>query len=139
MHFRKMSPELAAKLRGDYPLIFAVMPPLESEDADVPVLPSPFAIWGFECGDGWCGLLDALCLSLQHATTKYGSPQVIASQVKEKFGGLRFYTCGHDAYQDGMIELAAAMSVRICEVCGNRGRIVRNGWIKTRCVEHEEV
>jgi hypothetical protein len=133
-----MSPELDAKLRVAYPLVFAVKPPLESEDADGPVLPSPFAIRGFECGDGWCDLLDALCMNLQHAT-KNGSPQVIASQVKEKFGALRFYTCGHDVYQDGMIVLAETMSARICEVCGNRGRTIRGGWIKTRCAEHEEV
>jgi len=133
-----LSPELDAKLRTDYLLIFAVEPIADSDDPAMPAVQSPFAHRGFECGDGWYDLVDALCLQLQFAT-KNGAPQVVASQVKEKFGKLRFYTCGHSAEQEGMIELAETMSARLCEVCGNRGRIVEERWLRTRCPEHQKI
>ncbi|MCX5538083.1 hypothetical protein M3A49_00970 [Paraburkholderia sp. CNPSo 3076] len=131
-----MKPELDAKLRSDYPLIFTVEPTVDPDDSDVPPVPSPFAMRGFECGDGWYDLIDVLCLNLQHAT-KNGAPQIVASQVKEKFGGLRFYANGPDGEQAAMIGLAETMSKRLCEVCGNRGKVIRNGWIQTRCPQHE--
>ncbi|WP_233808915.1 hypothetical protein [Paraburkholderia sp. HP33-1] len=133
-----MSPELSARLRADYPMIFTA-PPIDDPDSpDVPPLPSAFEAWGFECGDGWYDLIDALCAMLQYAT-KNGAPQVVARQMKEKFGGLRFAAAGHNDEQEGMIELAEYMSGRVCEVCGNRGRVLRNGWIRTRCPDHEHV
>ena len=48
--------------------------------------------WGIETnGRGWYQLLDCLCSSLQWDTDCNGYPQVVATQVKEKFGTLRFY------------------------------------------------
>lgn len=133
-----MSPELQGCLRAHYPLIFSdvVIPPDNPADPLDPPVSSAFTTWGFECGDGWYDLIDALCAALQNATSN-GAPQVVATQVKEKFGALRFYTTGHDATQEGMVELAEMVSARLCEVCGNRGRIVRAGWIRSRCAEHE--
>ncbi len=130
-----MSPGSDARLRADYPLIFVVEPIADPDDPVMPAVQSPFAHWGFECGDGWYDLIDALCLQLQFAT-KNGAPQVVARQVKEKFGRLRFYTCGQNDEQQGMIVLAEAMSARLCEVCGNRGRIVEDQWLRSRCPEH---
>jgi hypothetical protein len=46
--------------------------------------------WGFECGDGWYNLLIELCEKIE-CLTEGTSLQVVAVQVKEKFGGLRFY------------------------------------------------
>jgi len=60
-------------------------------------------------------------------------PQVIASQVKEKFGGLCFYYEGGDTYIDGAVALAESLSYRICEACGSPGRPNNEGWISTRC------
>ena len=54
--------------------------------------------------------MDALALNLQHATTSAGAPQVVAVQVKEKFGVLRFYADGADDRQRAMIELAETMT-----------------------------
>jgi hypothetical protein len=62
--------------------------------------------------------------------------QVIALQVKEKFGGLRFYYSGGDAYISGVVQLAEDMSYNICEVCGNPGTQTSSGWIRTLCSEH---
>ncbi|MEX3949823.1 hypothetical protein AB4Y40_18985 [Paraburkholderia sp. EG287B] len=129
-----MRDELQKTLRDRYPLIFrSALPP---RDPCGPA-PDPFPVWGFECGDGWFDLLDALALNLQHATTSAGAPQVVAVQVKQKFGVLRFYADGADDRQRAMIELAETMTGRICEVCGNKGKLVsKNGWMMTRCPAH---
>ena len=46
--------------------------------------------WGIECGDGWFSLLNKMCQDITELS-KGKDIQVIAHQVKEKFGGLRFY------------------------------------------------
>lgn len=63
--------------------------------------------------------------------------QVVAIQVKEKFGGLRFYFNGGDEYIDGIVSMAESMSYRTCEVCGNPGSPTDGGWIRTLCEEHK--
>lgn len=89
--------------------------------------------WGIECGDGWYSLIDHLCSWLQWSN--YNSrPQVEASQVKEKFGGLRFYIDGGDEWQDGAISFAESISFIICETCGDRGELRSDhGWLSTLC------
>jgi len=65
-------------------------------------------------------------------------PQVVASQVKEKFGGLRFYHNGGDDNIQGMVHLAEVLSCRICEECGKMNEEVvctGRGWISTRCMK----
>lgn len=60
-----------------------------------------------------------------------------AVQVKEKFGGLRFYVHGATNEQHAAIRLAEALSYRTCEVCGKPGKPNKDGgWISTRCKEH---
>lgn len=87
--------------------------------------------WGFECGDGWYNLINELCEKL----SKYDD--VVAVQVKEKFGGLRFYISGVDkSHYDEVykyIEEAEEKSIKICEVCGEPGKIRGGGWIHTSC------
>ena len=61
--------------------------------------------------------------------------QIEAVQVKEKFGGLRFYTNFETEYISALIDMAESMSYRTCEECGTtkdaepRG----GGWIQTLC------
>jgi hypothetical protein len=92
--------------------------------------------WGFECGNGWMWLIDQLCKALQDRidNTSPHPPQVIAAQVKEKFGSLRFYISGGDEGAQGMIDLAEHMSINICEACGSIKNVGRtSGWISVRC------
>ncbi len=63
--------------------------------------------------------------------------QVVATQVKEKFGGLRFYYLGGDSYIRGVIDMAENMSYSICDVCGAVGTPNKDGWIKVRCPDHK--
>ena len=98
--------------------------------------------WGFECGDGWYDLIDELCGTVQnyidHNSTKDNPiPQMVAEQVKEKFGTLRFYTSGGDRLIDGMIWLAESMSGRLCDQCGSPATTSRGGWLTTRCEAHK--
>lgn len=61
-------------------------------------------------------------------------------QVKEKFGGLRFYvSCCPSSEVFGAINMTEALSYWTCEVCGNKGSRRRNGnWLKTLCDECQD-
>ena len=74
------------------------------------------------CSDGWYTLLDELCSKLIKV-----SPETVAVQIKEKFGGLRFYvsSCNDEGYQ--LIHDAERKSLRICEFCGRPATKVCDG------------
>lgn len=122
-----MSPELERKLVEKYPKLFT--------DYGAPPKRSLMA-FGFECGDGWFDLLDTLCGQLANLKPADGPDDPLpltALQVKEKYGTLRFYlgACSDEAL--ALVDLAEAMSARICESCGNRGRTRGTTWLKTLC------
>jgi hypothetical protein len=129
-----LSPEHDAKLRADYPLIFNTAADHRFRRLQWAVA-TPFAHRGFECGDGWYDLITGLCRMLQ-MMTEDGGPQVVAVQVNEKFGMLRFSSLGQDERQEGIIEMAETDSSRLCEICGDPGRTVQDQWIRTRCLRH---
>ena len=62
--------------------------------------------FGIECPLGWWHILDQLCTYLEFKnmefTKNYGIA-VIADQVKEKFGTLRFYYTIRDVDKDGIV------------------------------------
>lgn len=62
--------------------------------------------------------------------------QVVATQVKEKFGTLRFYYHGGDDYIRGLEAMADSMSARICEECGKPGKVRDGGWVRVLCDDH---
>lgn len=68
---------------------------------------------GICCGDGWFDLLKNLSLEL----TEYCN-DIEAVQVKEKFGGLRFYVNKHDEKISEIISKFEKMSYSICRECG---------------------
>jgi hypothetical protein len=92
--------------------------------------------FGIECGAGWYYLLDNLMHSIQQWIDFQKVDQVVAEQIKEKFGTLRFYYSGGDERIAGMVELAELMSGRICENCGSMDEKVgrtQQGWMQTLC------
>jgi hypothetical protein len=102
---------------------------------------------GFSCGPGWYPILEKLCANIQshidwknEQFEKYGRgeavPQVVAAQIKEKFGGLRFYYDGGDDTVRGMVRMAEAWADYSCEDCGAPGRQRNGGWIRTLCDTH---
>ena len=111
--------------------------------------------WGFECDDGWYNILDSLMSNIQghidwrarqraYAIENKSKqipdevPQVVLSQVKEKFGTLCFYYSGGDERILGMVMLAETLSGHTCERCGSPGERRQGGWIKTLCNKHDE-
>jgi hypothetical protein len=60
----------------------------------------------------------------------------VASQVKEKFGGLRFYVNGATDKHWNYISIAENFSYRICEECGSPGKTYTDGWHRTLCDIH---
>ena len=57
-------------------------------------------------------------------------------QIKEKFGGLRFYIgAGSDAIHDA-VQAAEAYSYKLCEVTGKAGELRYDlGWMRVLCDE----
>jgi hypothetical protein len=64
-------------------------------------------------------------------------PQVVVEQIKEKFGGLRFYYQGGDDHTSGVVDMAESWAGKTCETCGSMGERRSGGWIRTLCDEHE--
>jgi len=155
-----MKPELDKQLCEKYPKIFA--------QRNLPMSETCMC-WGFDCGDGWYWLVDNLCGAIQsyvdsrndgvrirNKARKEGRLsdgfgyeggkeeekewQVEATQVKEKFGGLRFYINGGDDHIYGMIGLAEHMSYGICEMCGTTENVSsgKGGWVKYLCPKCKE-
>ena len=90
--------------------------------------------WGFP-GDGWYDLLDRLSAKIEPLGA-------VATQVKEKFGELRFYYyigasntingVNQDAVDDAIGE-AEEESKRTCEACGEPGKMRGGFWLKCLC------
>jgi hypothetical protein len=121
-----MKKKLQDKLYAKYPKIF-VQRKLSIQQSAMP--------WGFECDDGWYWLIDQLCGCIQsYIDENEKDYQLEATQVKEKFGTLRFYTNGEMENIGGMIWLAEYMSGCICEKCGSTDKVTQTkGWIVTLC------
>jgi hypothetical protein len=89
---------------------------------------------GVSIGDGWVSLVDCLVKNIEFRLKYNSMPDgVQVNQVKEKFGGLRFYVHGVDDFIDGMITMAESLSYRICEDCGQSGSVREGGWTRTLC------
>lgn len=88
--------------------------------------------FGFECGDGWFDLLWKLCEDIEKENP---DEDFLIEQIKEKFGGLRFYTSGanNNSIYD-LIDKAEQQSYKVCENCGSTENVTSEGsWIKTLC------
>ena len=81
-------------------------------------------------GPGWKTLIDPLIEHCQDEGVKI-------HQIKEKFGGLRFYI-DHNASiaLQNMIDIAEELSFHTCEQCGKEGKLrTDRSWLKTLCEE----
>lgn len=96
-----MRKELGDLLYQRWPAIFTEHLRTQDEDAS----------WQIWCRDGWFDLIDALCEQLQCWTDTRDTPQYVATDVKEKFGELRFVARYKSAEQIGAVKIAYAMSV----------------------------
>jgi len=91
--------------------------------------------WGFECGNGWLNIIDELSKKITEL-----DPDVQAAQVKEKFGGLRFYIDGGSKEVYKLIDEAEEESYKTCEKCGTKENVsqTKTGWVLTLCDKCKE-
>lgn len=98
---------------------------------------------GFQCGDGWREIVTQLTGAI--AVIVGGpdaAPGIRVVQVKEKLGTLRYYAWYvPEPYADAVwqaIQGAENDSARICETCGQTGRLreSRDGYWHTACDVH---
>jgi len=122
----KMKDELQSYLNKKFPQLY----------------PSDFS---FECGDGWFRIilwlsryLDMYVVQQNEYSQKY--PQqyqpvkpIVARQVKQKFGTLRFYYEGGDEHTRSIISFVEFISGYICETTGKEENVGynRKGFIQT--------
>lgn len=86
-------------------------------------------VCGAYCGDGWVPLIEKLI----NDCIKAGWDKDL-QQVKEKFGGLRFYIGSANDAVHSLISEAEAMSFNICEECGESAQVSSTGgWLSTLC------
>ena len=88
--------------------------------------------------NGWRDLVEHLNTHLEAI-----EPDYILHQVKEKFGGLRFYTHTPDRTNNEhdlfwiIVSYYENLSFRVCDQCGEFGtKWIKGGYVKTRCEEH---
>jgi hypothetical protein len=86
----------------------------------------------FDVEDGWLQLIKNLIIEL----IEFGWDGKIL-QVKQKYGGLRFYIQNETVVERTIISKYEKESYNICEICGNLGnQVTKNGWIVTLCEKH---
>lgn len=100
--------------------------------------------WGFDCGDGWYQLLKEACIKLEALIVKervahpegwnYGYFR--ASQIKEKYGTLRFYLSGGTPEMYKITDEAERKSRETCERCGKPGKLRGDYWVYMACDKH---
>ena len=104
-----------------------------------------------DCGMGWYDILDTLLTTIVAVFNGHSRniKCLHITQIKEKFGGLRFYygvsgdledkTLDNIVAQiDGAIRLAEVLASRICEVCGEKGSHDTSGWSAVLCDKHKQ-
>lgn len=88
---------------------------------------------GFDVPSGWVKLVDRLIARL----IVLGWDKDL-QQVKEKFGGLRFYIGSASVKVHRRINVAENRSFKICIVCGSSKDVRSTGgsWIEYACAKH---
>lgn len=106
--------ELEKRLLADFPFLYRGhdKPPGESS-----------MCWGFECGDGWFQLIYQLSRNLTDHMEKTPSVAIEVTQVKSKFGGLRFDVIGADEACCKLISEACEAATKLCELTGGDGQL----------------
>ena len=82
-------------------------------------------------GKGWDKIIEPL-------VDRAAEENVKVHQIKEKFGGLRFYTAPCSPELNKMIDEAEEESFKTCESCGAPGEPRSGSWIKTLCDDCEK-
>lgn len=90
---------------------------------------------------GWNSLVAELMSEIEKINENLPQEEwATVAQIKEKFGGLRFYMNSYPKQYseeiDKLIDAAEDTSVVTCVVCGAQGKMCNNGWISPYCDQH---
>ena len=85
-----------------------------------------------ECCKGWYPIIDQLIMDINKVDSSIG-----ILQIKEKFGGLRFYVDNHSEEVYNLISDAERKCWHTCEDCGSTKNVTTagSGWLRTLCEE----
>lgn len=90
-------------------------------------------------GPGWHSLAAEVLEAIASLTQQYDA-EVFVDEIYEKFGTLRLRASSeNEAVQAALNRIedeAGARSLTICDVCGARGCLRKDGWIRVRCDAH---
>ena len=105
---------------------------------ECPIIYRDFALGVPECYKGWLPLIHDLSVNIEAIVAKLDCPEEerpSVLQIKEKFGGLRFYLSNGTEEISNLIDKAEQKAWNICEICGSEDNVKTggSGWIKTLC------
>ena len=126
-----MKKELDAALVRDFPKLY--------RDRNAPMTRTCMC-WGFP-GNGWEPLIREASEKIEAEINRLAAEGVPddelphATQVKEKFGDLRFYMSDETEAISEAIRIAEQKSAVTCECCGKPGKLNSGGWITCLCDE----
>lgn len=105
-----MKRELKDRLKAKYPTVFGVAT-------------------GWEVGDGWHEILDALGAQLSRL-----KQIAVLTEIREKHGFLDLSYRSASVEAEALINAASDASERVCELCSEPGMIdPAASWLRTRC------
>ena len=98
----------------------------------------------FEINEGWNELIEEITFKIEVINNKYSpSSYIRAAQIKQKFGGLRYYISIEDVeeqdvkYVYDIIAEAENRSFTICEYCSSPAKTSKGRtYVETLCNEH---
>lgn len=100
------------------------------------IIPTPFELFGVECGKGWYELLKPIFNYIEeYNKDKNEDERLVPEQIKEKWGQLNVYMnfCTDELRK--LIREAEEEASKTCELCGSKEDIgtACEGWIMTEC------
>lgn len=113
------------------------------EDANMDALVERYPAW-FPHADrfsyimpGWVAIVTDLCAAIDQALGAERSASFRILQIKEKFGGLRFYARPVFEEVKPLVLAAEERAYRTCEICGQPGELRdKLAWWSTLCEDH---
>ena len=124
-----MNKKNTLKLMKDFPLLYGKPNPLYGIKLKFP--------FSFDVDDGWFDLIYQLSKDIQRVidnTPDHSLDDFVILQIKEKFGGLRYYVGAYTREIGDLIDEVEKKADHTCEICGKEGKLSsRAGWYKTVC------
>ena len=111
--------------------------PIDKDEEDfIEYVPTPYELFGIECGEGWMKLIQPILdyIKEYNLNTENDRDKIEILQIKEKLGILVIYVENATTELHDMINKASEESSNVCEECGSTTNIGKTaGWVETIC------